>query len=84
MTERLDRFQRKRTIEAQDAAARAANAAQVGSLETETRQPLWQRIFRRRATQARRVPQSYLLCSRTKETFTLTRKFFTLSFSTVA
>ena len=55
-TERLDRFQRKRTIEAQEAAARAANAAQVDSLETQTRQPLWQRIFRRRATRARRVP----------------------------
>ena len=35
-TERLDRFQRKRIIEAQDAGARAANAAQIDSLETDS------------------------------------------------
>ena len=38
----------ERITQAQEAAARAAEAAQVASLEAEARRPLWQRIFRRR------------------------------------
>ncbi len=46
--ERWDRFQQKRIAEAQEAATRAADTAQVASPEAEARRPLWHRIFRRR------------------------------------
>ncbi len=50
--ERLDRFQQKRIADAQEAATRAAGAAQVAGPEADVRQPLWRRIFRRRANRA--------------------------------
>jgi hypothetical protein len=50
--ERLDRFQQKRIADAQEAATRAAGAAQVAGPEADVRQPLWRRIFGRRANRA--------------------------------
>ena len=41
--ERFDRFQQRRLTEVQDAAGRAAEAAEIAKLEAKARRPFWRR-----------------------------------------